>query len=79
MLRAAVDLVEQFTDAAIVVFTRSGDLGRLLSAQRPKAPIFAFTDVKQVFDQMLILWGVEPFLWTSTTIRNTRSSTRSPI
>ncbi|MCA9118807.1 MAG: pyruvate kinase [Planctomycetaceae bacterium] len=63
MLRAAVDLSEQMSGAGIVVFTRSGDLARLLSAQRPKAsPIFAFTDDENVFKRMLMLWGVEPFL-----------------
>lgn len=63
MLRAAVDLSEQMSGAAIVAFTRSGDLPRLLSAQRPKAsPIFAFTDDELVFKRMLMLWGVEPFL-----------------
>jgi pyruvate kinase len=62
MLRAAVDLAEQMPDAAVVAFTRSGDLARLLSAQRPTVPIFAFTDVEPVFNRMLMLWGVEPFL-----------------
>jgi pyruvate kinase len=63
MLRAAVDLAEQLSGAGIVVFTRSGDLPRLLSAQRPKAsPIFAFTDDEKIFNRMLMLWGVEPFL-----------------
>lgn len=62
MLRAAVDLAEKMSGAAIVVFTRSGALARLLSAQRPKAsPIFAFTDDQSVFNRMLMLWGVEPF------------------
>lgn len=62
MLRAAVDLAEHMPDAAIIAFTRSGDLARLLSAQRPRAPIFAFTDVESVFTKLLMLWGVEPFL-----------------
>ena len=62
MLRAAVGLAAQLDDAAIIVFTRSGALARLLSAQRPKASIFAFTDVDAVFNRMLMLWGVEPFL-----------------
>ncbi len=63
MLRAAVDLAAKMPGAGIVAFTRSGDLPRLLSAQRPKAtPIFAFTDDERVFKRMLMLWGVEPFL-----------------
>ena len=62
MLHAAVDLAEQLTDAAIIVFTRTGSTARLLSAQRPRASIFAFTDAERTFTQMLMLWGVEPFL-----------------
>jgi pyruvate kinase len=63
MLRAAVMLAEDLGGAGIIVFTRSGALPRLLSAQRPKAcPIFAFTDVERVFSMMLMYWGVEPFL-----------------
>lgn len=34
-----------------------------LSALRPwRCPIYAFTDVRQAFLPMLLLWGVEPFL-----------------
>jgi len=63
MLRSAVLLAEEIGSAAIMVFTRSGDLARLLSALRPNGcPIFAFTDVETTFNRMLMLWGVEPFL-----------------
>ena len=47
----------------IVVFTRSGFLPFVLAALRPRGvPIYAFTDNEDVFRQLLILWGVEPFL-----------------
>lgn len=63
MLAAAGKLAESLGKSAIIVFTRSGHLVRLLAAQRPKeTPIFAFTDEENCFRQMLILWGVEPFL-----------------
>lgn len=63
MLRAAVHLAQDMDKAGIVVFTRSGFLPQVLSALRPiRVPIFAFTDEPQVFKQMLLMWGVEPFL-----------------
>jgi pyruvate kinase len=47
----------------IVVFTRSGFLARVLGALRPHGiPIYAFTDVESIFRQLLLPWGVEPFL-----------------
>jgi pyruvate kinase len=63
MIAAAGKLAESLGKSALIVFTRSGHLVRLLAAQRPKeTPIFAFTDEQNCFRQMLILWGVEPFL-----------------
>ena len=76
LLRSAVTLADDLRDSAIVVFTRSGHLARTLSALRPRRrPIYGFTDVQDTFAQMLILWGVEPFLMdfsddTDTTIFN---------
>lgn len=63
MLRAAAVLAAELGEAGIVVFTRSGFLPFVLAALRPRGvPIYAFTDVDEVFRQLLILWGVEPFL-----------------
>jgi pyruvate kinase len=63
LLRSAVILSDELKDCAIMVFTRSGFLARTLSALRPvRSPIYAFTDVPEVFQQLLICWGVEPFL-----------------
>lgn len=63
MLKSAMLLSDELPKCSIVVFTRSGHLARILSALRPrKSPIFAFTDQKEVFENLLIYWGVEPFL-----------------
>ncbi|MEM8549319.1 MAG: pyruvate kinase [Verrucomicrobiota bacterium] len=63
MLRSAVHLAQDLEKAAIIVFTRNGYLPQVLSSLRPSCvPIYAFTDVERVFKQMLIMWGVEPFL-----------------
>lgn len=63
LLRSAVVLAHDLDNAGIVIFTRRGALARVLSALRPtKVPIYAFTDNPLTFKQMLIMWGVEPFL-----------------
>lgn len=63
MLRAAATLAQDLGQSGIVVFTRSGFLAYVLGALRPRGvPIFAFTDNEPIFRQLLLPWGVEPFL-----------------
>lgn len=63
MLRSAAMLAQELGRSGIVVFTRSGFLAYVLGALRARgAPIFAFTDDEKVFRQLLLPWGVEPFL-----------------
>ena len=62
MLRAAVYLANEMENSGIVVFSRSGYLVRMLSALRPRVPVYAYTDIPALFRHLLILWGVEPFL-----------------
>ncbi len=63
MLRSAAVLAMELEKASILIFTRNKYIPQLLSSLRPnKVPIYAFTDVPHIFKQMLLLWGVEPFL-----------------
>jgi pyruvate kinase len=63
MLRAAAALAQDLHNSGIVVFTRSGFLAYTLAALRAAAvPIYAFTDDEALFRQLLLPWGVEPFL-----------------
>jgi pyruvate kinase len=63
LLNAAARLAQEDHHAGIVVFTRNGNLPAVLSAVRPRqCPIYAFTDSENVFRQLLLHWGVEPFL-----------------
>jgi pyruvate kinase len=67
MLRSAAVLAQQLERSGIIVFTRSGFLGYTLGALRPKGiPIYAFTDQEHIFRQLLLPWGVEPFLMNFT-------------
>jgi pyruvate kinase len=63
MLRSSAVLAQELGQSGIVVFTRSGFLPYVLGALRPRGvPIFAFTDVESIFRQLMLPWGVEPFL-----------------
>jgi pyruvate kinase len=68
MLRSAALLAQDLGEgemgkSGIVVFTRSGFLAYMLGALRPRGvPIYAFTDIETTFRQLLLPWGVEPFL-----------------
>jgi pyruvate kinase len=63
MLRSAAVLAQELEHSGIVVFTRSGFLAYTLAALRAVGvPIYAFTDDEALFRQLLLPWGVEPFL-----------------
>jgi pyruvate kinase len=63
LLRSAVVLAQELGENGIVVFTRNGQLPQALASLRAlRCPIYAFTDDEQAFRQMLLIWGVEPFL-----------------
>ena len=55
---ATVDI----TAAAIVAVTRGGKTARVLSALRPRAPIYAASDDAAVLRCLSLVWGVEPTL-----------------
>jgi pyruvate kinase len=64
MLRSAVKLAKELGGSSgVVVFTRSGFLAYVLGAMRAlDVPIYAFTDIPTTFHQLMLPWGVEPFL-----------------
>jgi pyruvate kinase len=59
---AAATIVRQLPIAAVCVYTLSGDTARLISQQRPGAPIFAFTPDQHTWRRMSLMWGVFPQL-----------------
>jgi pyruvate kinase len=58
--QAAVTLAELGQAAAIVAVTRGGKTARVLSAMRPRVPIFAATNREEVARRGMLLWGVVP-------------------
>lgn len=61
LLRAAASLAVDLGGAGVVVFTRNGDLPRVLAAMRAAGcPIHAFAEEAVIARRMRLLWGVEP-------------------
>ncbi|KAJ8768971.1 hypothetical protein K2173_023966 [Erythroxylum novogranatense] len=59
---SAVEMANNIGVDAIFVYTKHGEMARLLSRNRPKPPIFAFTDEKNVQMALNLQWGVIPIL-----------------
>jgi len=62
MARAACRLAREVQAAAVVVFTRTGFSARLVSNERPPAPIFAFTPEPAIARRLAPWWGVAPIV-----------------
>jgi pyruvate kinase len=60
--QASVTLAARSDAAAIVAITRGGKTARLLSALRPRVPIYAATDQPAISRQLALAWGVVPVL-----------------
>ena len=59
---AAVTLAARGDATAIVAVTRGGKTARVLSALRPRAPIFGASDNPEVTRRLTLAWGVVPVL-----------------
>jgi pyruvate kinase len=59
---AAVLLARHINAAAILVTTKSGYSAREISRYRPELPIFAATTSPRTMRQLLLSWGIIPFI-----------------
>ena len=58
---AASSAATAIAASAVVAFSERGTTARLISKQRPVAPIVAFTPSESVKRQMALYWGVRPY------------------
>ena len=58
---AAASAARAITANAIVAFSEQGTTARLISKQRPAAPIIVFTPFEPVRRKMALYWGVRPY------------------
>ncbi len=58
--KAAHMLAKEAAVRAIVVFTRSGRSGQLISKERPHMPIIAYTPSEETYRQLALWWGITP-------------------
>lgn len=59
---SSVESAKKLRAAAILTVTNSGLTARQISIKRPKQIIVAYTPSREVYNQMSILFGVEPFI-----------------
>jgi pyruvate kinase len=62
LCEAALTLARHSDAAAIVAVTRGGKTARVLSALRPRAPVYAATDNADIARQLALAWGVIPLV-----------------
>lgn len=65
--KAAVSACEAWPDSkAIICYTVSGGMARLVSAYRPRVPVYAFTPDRDTYQALALYWGITPVLHTPT-------------
>lgn len=63
--KAAVSAADAWPEtSAICCFTISGGMARLVSAYRPRVPIFAFTSDSATYRALALYWGITPVLFS---------------
>jgi len=60
--KAATTAADELNVNGVVALTQSGTTARLVMTYRPDKPIFACTPNRDVYHQMALFWGVEPFM-----------------
>ncbi len=63
VLAQAIHAIDRATPlVCIAAFTTSGYTARLVSAERPQAPLVAVTPRRNVYQSLNLLWGTRPLL-----------------
>ncbi len=60
IVRAVVSLLADLDASALIVFSPDDHMPRMLSLERPTAPVLAFTDSRALYRRMALLHAVQP-------------------
>ena len=65
IVKSATVMCEEVRAAALIVFTRTGNMARNAAWLRPDhTPIYAFTNTPTLLNQLTLNWGITPYLLT---------------
>lgn len=67
MLRSVYELARSFHTKAIILLSMSGFTARLLSHFRPESKIFVATNSRHTYNELSLVWGIDPYLFEGDT------------
>ncbi|MDP3957763.1 MAG: pyruvate kinase [bacterium] len=67
MIRSVYELAKSFHTKAILLLSMSGLTARLLSHFRPESKIFVATNSRQTWNDLSLVWGIDPYLFEGDT------------
>lgn len=67
MIRSVYELAKSFHTKAIIVLSMSGLTARFLSHFRPESRILVATNSRETWQQLSLVWGVDPYLYEGDT------------
>jgi pyruvate kinase len=62
LMKAGKNMADELKAKAIIIFTRTGIMARNAAWLRSETPVYAFTDVPELLNQLTIYWGLNPYL-----------------
>lgn len=62
LMKAGKNMADELEAKAIIIFTRTGIMARNAAWLRSETPVYAFTDVPELLNQLTIYWGLQPYL-----------------
>lgn len=63
MIRSVYELAQSFHAKAVLLLSMSGFTARLLSHFRPEGKLFVATNSRATWNQLALVWGVDPYLF----------------
>ena len=71
MIRSVYELAQSFHAKAVLLLSMSGFTARLLSHFRPEGRLFVATNSRATWNQLALVWGVDPYLFENDQMLDT--------